>query len=68
MEMIRKCRTANADKWDARLDSGIPWSLWRNWTKVLVEVATLEVLSALTRPLQRDPSILAHTPAVELCS
>jgi hypothetical protein len=50
-EMIRKCGAANANQWDARLDSRIPWSLWRNWSEVLVEVATLEVLPALTRPL-----------------
>jgi hypothetical protein len=66
--MIRKCGAANANQWDARLDSSIPWSLGRNWTEVLVEVATLEVLSALTCPLQRDLSILARTPVVELCS
>jgi hypothetical protein len=29
---------------------------------------TLEVLSALPRPLQRDPGILPHAPAVEFCS
>jgi hypothetical protein len=66
--MIRKCGAANADQWDARVDSGIPWSLWQNWTEVLVEVVTLEVLPALTCPLQRDPIILARTPAVDLCS
>jgi hypothetical protein len=66
--MIRKCSAANTDEWDARLDSGTPWSLWRNWTEVLVEVATLEVLPELTRPLQRDLSILARTLAVELYS
>jgi hypothetical protein len=49
--MIRKCGAANADQWDTRLDLGIPWSLWRNWSKVLVKVVTLEVLPALTRPL-----------------
>jgi hypothetical protein len=43
------------------MDSGVPCS------EFLVEVATLEVLSALTRPLQRDSSILARTPVVELC-
>jgi hypothetical protein len=29
-EMIRKCGAANADQWDAHLDSDIPWSVWRN--------------------------------------
>jgi hypothetical protein len=33
----------------------------------LVKVASLEVLPALTCPLQRDSSILARTPAVEFC-
>jgi hypothetical protein len=31
---------------------GHPLEFVVNWSKVLVEVATLEVLSALTRPLQ----------------
>jgi hypothetical protein len=36
-------------------------------SEVLVEVATLDILSALTCPLQGDTGILAHTPAVEFC-
>jgi hypothetical protein len=44
-EMICKCGTAHTDQRDTRLDSGVPCS------EILVEVATLEVLSALTRLL-----------------
>jgi hypothetical protein len=66
-EMIRECGAAYAGQRDTRLDLGAPWSLWCDRSKVLVEVATLDVLSALTRPLQRDSGILAHTPAVEFC-
>jgi hypothetical protein len=35
--------------------------------EVLVKDATLDILSALMRPLQGDMSILARTHAVELC-
>jgi hypothetical protein len=59
--MIRECGTAHADQMDTRLDLGAPCS------EVLVEVATLKVLLVLTRSFQRDSSILARTPAVELC-
>ena len=50
-----------------RLDLGACWSLRCNRSEVEVKVATLDVLSALTRPLQRDVGILARTPAVEFC-
>jgi hypothetical protein len=33
--------------------------------EVLIEVATLDVLPALSCPLQRDPGVLSRTPAVE---
>jgi hypothetical protein len=36
-------------------------------SEVLLEVATLEVLVALSRPLQGDAVILARTPAVKFC-
>jgi hypothetical protein len=47
------------------LDPGARWSLRCYRSKVAVEVATLDVLLALTRPLQRDAGILARTSAVE---
>jgi hypothetical protein len=37
-------------------------------SEVLIEVAALDVLAALARPLQRDSGILSRTPAVEFCS
>jgi hypothetical protein len=36
-------------------------------SEVLIMVATLDVLSALPRPLQRDLGVLSHTPVVEFC-
>jgi hypothetical protein len=65
--MIRQCGAAHAGQWDTRLDPGTRWSLRCNHSKVVVEVATLDILSTLTRPLQRDAGILARTPAVEFC-
>jgi hypothetical protein len=47
--------------------SGVRWSLLFNRSEVVVEVATLDVLPALTRSLQRDAGILARTPVVEFC-
>jgi hypothetical protein len=65
--MIRQCGAAHAGQWDTRLDPGAYWSLRCNRNRVVVEVATLDILSALTRPLQRDAGILTRTPAVEFC-
>ena len=65
-EMIRQRSAAHAGQWDTRLNLGTRWGLRCNRSEVVVEVATLDILSALTRPLQRDAGILARTPAVEL--
>jgi hypothetical protein len=65
--MIRQCGAAHAGQWDTRLDPGARWSLRCNRSEVVVEVTTLDVLSALMHPLQRDVGILARTPAVEFC-
>jgi hypothetical protein len=65
--MIRQCGAAHAGQWDTRLDPGARWGLRCNRSKVIIKVATLDVLSALTCPLQRDAGILARTPAVEFC-
>jgi hypothetical protein len=65
--MVRQCGAAHAGQRDTRLDPGARWGLRCNRSEVVVEVATLNVLSALTRPLQRDVGILARTPAVEFC-
>jgi hypothetical protein len=66
--MIRECGAAQADQWDARLRPGIYRGLRCYRSKVLVEVATLNVPSALARPLQRDPGIFSRTSTVELGS
>jgi hypothetical protein len=50
------------------LGPGAHWCLRCNHSEVLIEVATIDVLAVLARPFQRDPGILSHTPAVELCS
>jgi hypothetical protein len=65
--MICQRGAAHAGQWDTRLDPGACWSLWCNRSEVLVKVATLDILLALTRPIQRDVGILARTPAVEFC-
>jgi hypothetical protein len=65
--MIRQCGAAHAGQWDTRLDLGTSWGLRCNRSEVVVEVATLDVLSVLSRPLQRDAGILTRMPAVELC-
>jgi hypothetical protein len=66
-EMIRQRGATHAGQWDTRLDPGVHRSLQCNRSKVIVEVATLDVLSTLSRPLQRDAGILARMPAVEFC-
>jgi hypothetical protein len=67
VEMIHQRGAAYAGQGDTSLDLGARWSLWCYRSKVVVEVATLNVLSALMRPLQRDADILARTPTVEFC-
>jgi hypothetical protein len=63
--MIRKGGTAYAGQGDTRLGLGAHWDLWCYRSKVLVEVAALDVLAALARPFQRDPGVLSCAPAVE---
>jgi hypothetical protein len=65
--MICQRGAAYAGQWDTRLDAGARRSLRCNRSEVVVEVVTLDVLSVLPRPLQRDAGILARTPAVEFC-
>jgi hypothetical protein len=65
--MIRQRGAAHTGQGDTRLDPGARWSLRCNRSEVIVEVATLDVLSALMRLFQRDAGILACTPAVEFC-
>jgi hypothetical protein len=65
--MIRRCGAAHTGQGDTSLDPGAHWGLRCNRNEVVVEVATLDVLSVLTCPLQRDAGILARTRAVEFC-
>ena len=66
--MIRERSAAHAGQWDTRLDPGTRWGLRCYRNKILIEVVTLDVSSALPRPLQGDPGILSCTPTVELCT
>jgi hypothetical protein len=63
--MIRESSATYAGQGDTRLRPGTHWCLRCNRSEVLIEVATTDVLAALTRPFQGDPGILSHTPAVE---
>jgi hypothetical protein len=65
--MVHEGGAAHAGQGDTRLGPGAHWRLRCCRSKVLIEVATLDVLAALARPFQGDPGILSRTPAVELC-
>jgi hypothetical protein len=65
--MIRQCGAAHSGQGDTRLGPGAHWCLRCNRGEVLIEVASIDVLAALTRPFQGDLGILSRTPAVELC-
>jgi hypothetical protein len=64
--MIRESGAAHTGQGDTRLGPGAHWGLRCYRSEVLIEVATLNILSALKRPLQRDPGVLSRTSAVEL--
>jgi hypothetical protein len=64
-EVIRERGAAHTGQRDTRRDPGARRGLRCYRNEVVVEVATLDVLSTLSRPLQRDTGILARTPAVE---
>jgi hypothetical protein len=56
--MIRESGAAHAGQGDTHLEPGVHWGLRCYRSKVLIEVATLDVLPALKRPLQRDSSVI----------
>jgi hypothetical protein len=66
-EMVRERGIAHAGQWDTRLDPGACWGLRCYRSKILIEVATLNVSLVLPCPLQGDPGILSRTLAVEVC-
>jgi hypothetical protein len=49
--MIHKSGAAYADQGDTCLGTGTPWGLRCHPSEVLVEVVTIDVLPAPTRPL-----------------
>jgi hypothetical protein len=57
-EVIRESGAAHVGQGDTRLEPGTHWGLRCYRSEVLIEVATLDVLPALTRPLQRDSSVI----------
>jgi hypothetical protein len=65
--MIRDSGAAHAGQGDTRLEPGAHWGLRCYLNEVLIEVATLDVLPALPRPLHRDPSVLSRAPVAEFC-
>jgi hypothetical protein len=65
--MICKSGAAHAGQGDTCLGPGAHWCLRRCRNEVLIEVAALDVLAALARPLQADSGVFSHTPAVEFC-
>jgi hypothetical protein len=64
--MIHEGGPAHAGQQDTRLRPGAHWGMRCYRSKVLVEVVTLNILSTLARPLQRDPGVLSRTYMVEL--
>jgi hypothetical protein len=65
--MIRESGTAHVGQGDTRLGPDAHWCLRCCRSEVLIEVAVLDVLAALARPLQRDPGFFPQMPAVEFC-
>jgi hypothetical protein len=65
--MIHEGGADHVGQGDTHLGPGAHWCLRCYRSKVLIEVVTLDVLVTLARPLQRDPSVLSRTPAVEFC-
>jgi hypothetical protein len=66
--MIRESGAAHAGQGDTRWGTSAHWCLRCHYGEVLIEVAALDVLATLARPLQRDPGVLSRMPAVEFCS
>jgi hypothetical protein len=67
MKMVREGGTAHAGQGDTRLGPGAHWCLRCCRSKVLIEVATLDVLVAFACLFQRDLGVLSRTPVVEFC-
>jgi hypothetical protein len=65
--MIRESGTAHTGQGDTHWGMSAHWHLWCRRGEVLIEVAALDVLATVARSLQRDPSVLSRTPAVEFC-
>jgi hypothetical protein len=66
--MIRESGAAHVGQGDTRLGAGAHSCLRCCRSEVSIEVASLDVLAALARPLQRDSGVLSRTPVIEFCS
>jgi hypothetical protein len=64
--MVCEGGAAHAGQGDTRLGPGAYWCLRCLCGEISVEIATLNVLTMLTRPFQRDPCVFFRTPTVEL--
>jgi hypothetical protein len=64
--MFRESGATHVGQGDTRLEPGAHWGSRCHRGEVLIEVTTIDALPALTRPLQRDSSVLPRTPAIEL--
>jgi hypothetical protein len=59
---------AHAGQGDTCWGPSAHWCLRCRRGEVLIEVAALDVLATLARPLQRYHGVLSRTPSVEFCS
>jgi hypothetical protein len=66
VKMVCEGGAAHAGQGDTRLGSGAHWCLRCRRGKILVKITTLNVLTALTRPFQRDPGVFSCTPTIAL--
>jgi hypothetical protein len=64
--MVYEGGAAHAGQGDTRLGPGTHWCLRCLCDEVSIEIATLNVLTALTRPFQRDLGVFSRTSTVEL--
>jgi hypothetical protein len=64
--MVCEGGATHAGQGDTRLGPGAHWCLRCLRGEISVEIVTLNVLTALTRPFQRDLGVFSRTPTVEL--
>jgi hypothetical protein len=64
--MVCEGGAAHAGQGDTHLGPGAYWCLRCLRGEISVEIATLNVMTALTRPFQRDPGVFSRMPTIEL--